>query len=258
MVDAPPAVLLCGGLGLRQRSDGDDRPKPLRVLGDGRPLLQHVLDYYLAFGVREFVLCVGYGAAQIERALIEAYDATEDSASAGPGSRALDLTSLDARLTLVHDPPAATKSARLLHARGRLGRGAFLIGYCDVLSDLDLWQVMDVHRAGGGTLTLTAARARSRYGIVQLGTGTLVDSFAEKPVESTLVSAGYFVAESRLFDELSPELSFEADVVPRLTARHEVHAYVHDGLWLALDTYKDFVEVDSLIMARGCPWLTPV
>ena len=66
----PPAVILCGGLGLRQRTAEDDTPKPLREMFDGRPLIAHVLEKYLAEGIDELVVCVGYGAAGIRQSVL--------------------------------------------------------------------------------------------------------------------------------------------------------------------------------------------
>ena len=59
-------VLFCGGYGMRMRSSGDDgMPKPMQMVGP-RPLIWHVMRYYAHFGHKEFILCLGYGAAQIK------------------------------------------------------------------------------------------------------------------------------------------------------------------------------------------------
>ncbi len=251
----PPVVLLCGGLGLRQRTEQDEVPKPLRPLTDGRPLLVHIMDYYRAFGVREIILCVGYGAAAIEQALVDALDV------AGPATvdgNARTLRTPDLQVTLVDSGVAAEKCARLLDAQRQVGQRAFLLGYADVLSDFDLGELIDHHESAGARLTVVATRVRSRFGELVLGSGRTVAAFLEKPMQPALVSAGYFMCSPRLFDALAPELSFEDDVVPRLVESGEVEAVVHDGLWLALDTYKDFLDAAALMEKEGCPWLAPV
>lgn len=53
------AVILAGGLGTRLRSAVPDLPKPMAPI-DGRPFLEYQLDYWLAQGIRHFVLAVGY------------------------------------------------------------------------------------------------------------------------------------------------------------------------------------------------------
>ena len=58
------AFVLAGGLGTRLKPRFGDLPKPLAPLG-GRPFLVRQLEVLLAQGVREVVLCVGYGADRI-------------------------------------------------------------------------------------------------------------------------------------------------------------------------------------------------
>lgn len=53
------AIILAGGLGTRLRSAVPDLPKPMAPIG-GRPFLACLLDYWIAQGVRRFVLSVGY------------------------------------------------------------------------------------------------------------------------------------------------------------------------------------------------------
>ncbi|TDC79212.1 sugar phosphate nucleotidyltransferase [Streptomyces hainanensis] len=254
----PPVVLLCGGLGLRQRAPGDDTPKPLRPLPDGRALLLHVLDYYRAFGLDEFVLCVGYGAQDMEQVLLDEYGVRLEAVETGADG-ARRFATPRSRVTLVDSGPLAEKTRRLWDARPYIGDRPFVLGYADVLSDLDLDTLLSVHEAADPVLTMAATRVRSRYGEIRLGPDHLVTSFSEKPERPELISAGYFVCGPALFGHLAEGSgALEEDVIPRLVARREVRAVVHEGFWLPFDTYKDFAEAEDLIAREGCPWLTPV
>jgi D-glycero-alpha-D-manno-heptose 1-phosphate guanylyltransferase len=53
------AIILAGGLGTRLRSAVPDLPKPMAPVA-GRPFLAHLMDFWVAQGVRRFVLAVGY------------------------------------------------------------------------------------------------------------------------------------------------------------------------------------------------------
>ena len=53
------ALVLAGGLGTRLRSAVPDLPKPMAPI-NGRPFLEHLLDYWINQGVIRFVLSVGY------------------------------------------------------------------------------------------------------------------------------------------------------------------------------------------------------
>jgi glucose-1-phosphate cytidylyltransferase len=53
------AVILCGGRGTRLHEETSVRPKPMVSVGD-HPILWHIMRNYRAYGVRDFVLCLGY------------------------------------------------------------------------------------------------------------------------------------------------------------------------------------------------------
>lgn len=60
-----PLLVLAGGLGTRLRAVVNDRPKPLADIA-GKPFLEHLLNFWVNAGIREFVLAVGYKGHQIE------------------------------------------------------------------------------------------------------------------------------------------------------------------------------------------------
>src|SRR3954453_310528 len=59
-------VILCGGRGTRLQEHVPSIPKPLVEIG-GEPIVWHVINIYVAQGLRRFVLCTGYRGSLIER-----------------------------------------------------------------------------------------------------------------------------------------------------------------------------------------------
>jgi D-glycero-alpha-D-manno-heptose 1-phosphate guanylyltransferase len=53
------AIILAGGLGTRLRSVVPDLPKPMALIND-RPFLEYQLDYWIAQGIKRFILSIGY------------------------------------------------------------------------------------------------------------------------------------------------------------------------------------------------------
>jgi glucose-1-phosphate cytidylyltransferase len=245
-------ALLCGGLGLRQRTDVDDLSKPLRPLPDGRPLLVHVIEYYRRHGMSDFVLCVGYQAAAVRDMVLQRYGVLNGRLESG--GNWVRLIADDIRLTLVDSGPEAEKSARLLAAGPHLGNGRFLLGYSDVLSDFDLARLL--RQPDGALVTLVATRVRSRYGELTLTEDARVASFREKPLLPALISAGYFLCAPGLLSRLSPQLAFEEELLPQLAAQGQLQAVVHTGRWFPFDTYKDFIDADEFAAKEYAPWLS--
>ena len=55
----PPVMILCGGKGTRLRDVTEVLPKPMVPIGE-QPIVWHIMKSYAAFGVRRFILCLGY------------------------------------------------------------------------------------------------------------------------------------------------------------------------------------------------------
>lgn len=53
------AIILAGGLGTRLRVSVPDLPKPMAPI-NGRPFLEHQMDYWINQGIDHFILSVGY------------------------------------------------------------------------------------------------------------------------------------------------------------------------------------------------------
>ena len=54
-----PVMILCGGQGTRMRDVTEILPKPMVAIGE-QPIVWHIMKSYAAFGVRRFILCLGY------------------------------------------------------------------------------------------------------------------------------------------------------------------------------------------------------
>ena len=52
-------VIFCGGEGTRIRELSEKLPKPLISL-EGEPIVVHVMKHYAKYGVKDFILCLGY------------------------------------------------------------------------------------------------------------------------------------------------------------------------------------------------------
>ena len=59
-------AILAGGVGSRIAEETETKPKPMVEIG-GRPILWHIMKHYAHYGMREFVIALGYkGSSSIE------------------------------------------------------------------------------------------------------------------------------------------------------------------------------------------------
>jgi glucose-1-phosphate cytidylyltransferase len=94
--------------------------------------------------------------------------------------------------------------------------------------------------------TITVTRPYSKYGIVRLE-GDIIESFREKPLMDEYINVGYMVLEKEIFDYINPEedVMFE-DSLQEIAKDEKLGYYIHEGFWHAMDTYKDYVDLNEM------------
>lgn len=216
------AVVLCGGKGERLRPFTETVPKALVPI-KGQPLLQHLLGYLSAAGIKRFVVCVGYKAEAIEAFLSEHSD---------PGWEVTCVNSGDVGMT-----------ERILHAREHV-RGRGLLCYGDTLANVDLADLLQQHAQSQALATLTVHPLHSPFGIVQFDTTGRVQSFDEKPRLPYWINIGFMLYEPEALEYLQPG----SDMVGFLSTMADasvLSSYQHTGKHLTVNTEKERAAAET-------------
>ena len=256
------AIILCGGQGTRLREETEHRPKPMVEVG-GRPILWHIMKYYAHFDVREFVIGLGYRGSMIKDYFLN-YEAMNSDFTVSLGRlSAIDYHAeheeQDFRVTLADTGLDTMTGARVQRLRRYVGRQRFLVTYGDGLTDLDLDAALRFHENHGRIATVTTVRPTSRFGMLEIDDDGRVNRFAEKPQADGWASAGYFIFEPEIFDVLGDrdDCILEREPMERLAAAGELAAYRHDGFFYAIDTYREYLQLNELYAAGAAPWVHP-
>lgn len=250
------AVILAGGLGTRLAEETDTRPKPMVEIG-GKPILWHIMKTYSAFGVNEFVICLGFKGYMVKEYFANYYlhmaDVTVDIAS-----NAMEVHHRRAepwRVTLVDTGPATQTGGRLRRVSDYVGDETFCMTYGDGLADVDIAALIEYHRAQGRLATLTAVRPPGRFGVVRLA-GPLVSHVQEKPRgDGGWINGGFFVLSPRVLELLeNDDTVWEGSPLERLAEKQQLSAYTHDGFWHPMDTLRDKRYLEELWNSGRAPW----
>jgi glucose-1-phosphate cytidylyltransferase len=252
------AVILCGGLGTRLREETEFKPKPMVEIG-GKPILWHILRRYHRFGVRRFILCLGYKGEVIRDYFLN-YRVRQADVTVNLRSHEVkvhdETPEEDWEVVLTDTGDETMTGGRIKRALKHVRGDRFFATYGDGVADIDLAQLLATHEKGGRLATVTAVHPSSRYGEIDVAHDA-VKTFAEKPqVNGGWINGGFFVFERRAFDGASddPGLVLETDVLPPLAARGQLSAYQHGGFWQCMDTYREMLVLNQ-IWARGdAPW----
>jgi glucose-1-phosphate cytidylyltransferase len=156
-------------------------------------------------------------------------------------------------VTLVDTGEEMGTGGRIKRVAPYLSDGPFVVSYGDGVANLDASGLLDFHRAHGRPATVTAVRAISRFGVLELD-GDDVRSFSEKPLLDDWISAGFFVFERSFLERIGHDGMFEQDPLPQLAHAGELRAFKHEGFWQPMDTYREYELLNDLWASGEAPW----
>jgi mannose-1-phosphate guanylyltransferase len=223
------ALILAGGEGTRLRPLTSTTPKPVVPLVD-RPFISYMLEWLRRHGVDEAILSCGFMADGVRSVL-------------GDGE------GLGVRLRYVEEPEPLGTGGALKYAEEML-QERFLMLNGDVLTDIDLTAQLRQHEETGArvTLGLFGVEDPSAYGLVTRHEDASVKAFVEKPssdeIETNLISAGAYVIEREVLDQMAPagsRISIERDLFPELVGRG-LYGYEGSGYWLDIGTPDRYLQ----------------
>lgn len=257
---SPKVVILCGGMGTRLREGTDVRPKPMIDIG-GRPILWHIMRTYATYGLRDFVLCLGYKAEVIKQFFAN-YDLlmNDFTVTLGQSHGTIDIHRFDDdhdwQVTLCDTGMLTKTGARVKRVQKYVDSDVFLLTYGDGVADINICDLVNFHRAHGRIGTITGVVPPSQYGELEIKDDQVV-SFREKPRHGRgAVNGGYFVFNRTFFDYLSDddECVLEGEPLERLAREGELSVYVHGGFWQCMDTYRDYLFLKRVWDRGDAPW----
>ncbi|NEV76921.1 glucose-1-phosphate cytidylyltransferase [Rhodopseudomonas sp. BR0C11] len=250
------AVILAGGLGTRIAEETSLRPKPMVEIG-GRPILWHIMKIYSAYGINDFIVCLGYKGYVIKEYFanysLHMSDVTFDMAK---NETVIHQNNAEPwRVTLVDTGDATMTGGRLKRIRKYLGDDDFCCTYGDGVGDVNISELIAFHRAQGRLATLTGVQPPGRFGALNLD-GPIVTSFEEKPHgDGGWINGGFFVLSPAVTDYVEGDSTvWEREPMERLARDGQLSAYLHHGFWQPMDTLRDKQHLEALWQSGNAAW----
>ncbi|MBC7883018.1 MAG: NDP-sugar synthase [Anaerolineae bacterium] len=225
------AFILAAGRGTRLHPLTNLIPKPLIPVLN-RPVMGHMLDLCRDHGFCEAMANLHYKGEMIERAF-------DDGRHYGVNLR-------------------YSYETQLLGTAGGVRRqadffqgGTFIVASADVVTDLDLTELLAFHRSHGALATIATKVVSdpSRFGVVVCDSNSRVRSFQEKPAPGTarsnLVNMGIYILEPEIFDYIPAEVEFDfgSQLFPLLVAKGApVFAMQAKAYWSDIGTLSQYLH----------------
>ncbi len=251
------AVILAGGKGTRLSEETTSKPKPMVEIG-GRPILWHIMKIYLANGVNEFIICLGYKGYLIKEYFANYFLHMSDVTFDMPANKTTIHQNHceDWKITLVDTGEETMTGGRLKRVRSYLnGDEDFCFTYGDGVSDLNIRNQIVFHKKQKKLATVTAIQPAGRYGALDLN-GSMVTQFIEKPRgDGAWINGGFFVLSRKIFDYINGDRSaWENGPLSKLAGEGNLSAYFHKGFWQPMDTLRDKTKLEELWESGKAPW----
>ncbi|HLG91909.1 MAG TPA: NDP-sugar synthase, partial [Acidimicrobiales bacterium] len=235
-------LVLVGGEGTRLRPLTLSAPKQMLPVAE-QPMIERVVGQLASAGVGSAVLSLGYRP----EAFVAAYP---DGVVAGVR---VDYA--------VEDQPLGTAGA-IAFAAGQAGIcDTFIAANGDVLTDMDLGALVELHRTrrAEATIHLVAVPDPSAFGVVSTDESGAVVEFVEKPAPgrapSNLVNAGTYVLEPSVLELVEPgrPVSIEREVFPILAERRSLYALASDAYWIDAGTPSQYLRANRDLVGGRRP-----
>lgn len=250
------AVILAGGLGTRLSEETVIKPKPMVEIG-GRPILWHIMKIYAAYGIDDFIICLGYKGYIIKEYFANYFlhnsDVTFDLKK---NEMEVHANKAEAwRVTLVDTGEESMTGGRLKRVKKYLENETFCFTYGDGVADINIAELLAFHKSHGKKATMSVVQPPGRFGAVLLD-DTRVTSFSEKPKgDNTWINGGFFVLEPSVIDLIkSDDTIWERQPLEKLAANGQLQAFRHEGFWRPMDTLRDKNYLENLWAENKAPW----
>jgi NDP-sugar pyrophosphorylase family protein len=221
------AIVLAGGKGTRLAPYTRIFPKPLMPIGD-LPILEIMLRQMKRAGIRQVTLTVGY-LGNMMRLFFQ------------------DGARLGMQIEYVDEVKPLGTSGPLANVEGL--ENTFLVTNGDVLTDLDLNDLINYHQEQGAIATIATHKRKVNInlGVVELDKQNTVVDYLEKPSIDYLVSMGVYVFEPRVLQYIPKDeyLDFPDLVKILIAAGEKVSGYVFKGYWEDLGNQDDYARATA-------------
>ncbi len=239
-------MIFAAGLGTRLYPYTADRPKALVEVA-GKTLLERAIEKVSAAGFTEIVINIHHFGQQI-------IDFLEQKQNFG-----LQISISDERDQLLDTGGGIKKAARFLSEGGQ----PFLVYNVDVLSSIDLRELLNWHQQKGGLATLCVRkRDTARYFVfdreMRLSGWRNISSGEERIVRhaeqmENFAFSGIHILDPAIFMLITEEGKFSmVELYLRLAASQPIYGF-HDtsNLWMDLGKPDQLIEAERLLSQPG-------
>lgn len=219
------AVILARGKGTRLWPYTDDRPKNMVEVA-GKPILEHQINQLKKAAITDLVIPVGFKSEVIYHHF-------------GDGSK------WGIQIHYVQETTSAGSTGDIKEALETIPEEErdVILMYGDIISEVDLKELLHAHRQGRRPVTLWLRPNRVPVGVAQTNDQGILTSFSEKPIQ--LENTAICVISRNSYLGLPDAGDFFHDI-PRLYLDvGMINSYISDARWWHITNEEDLRKADQ-------------
>ena len=230
------ALIFAGGKGTRFLEQTKFLPKPM-IRAKQEPLLIHIINHYIKFGVDDFYILTGY-----KHEVIDEYFASNRNFKKNSN---FYISEQNVKITLLNTGEETLTGGRLLKAMDEYDFENFYLTYGDGISDVNIKSLTDYHIKEARIGTMTAVSPPPRFGNIEIEDGMVTRMSEKKEKEPSWINGGFFVFNNSIKNYLTKDEPFEQTPLINLAQQNQLSAYKHTGYWQCVDTIRELEILES-------------
>lgn len=218
-------IILAGGMGKRLKPITDYIPKPLIPIHN-IPIIEWQIRYFKKFGMKRFVICVGYKNKHVKNYL--------------------DSRNLGVKIEYsIENTPLGTAGA-IKNAGRFIDENRFFVINGDVITDLDPLLLQSKPNS------IAVIPLRTSVGVVDM-VRDKIRKFQEKSeITGYWMNAGVYCLSKEIMKYLPKKGNIEDSVFPTFVTKGRLFAIKYnDAFWHSIDSHKDIEECTSDIKEKN-------
>jgi glucose-1-phosphate cytidylyltransferase len=242
---------------MRMREYSEAVPKPMVPIGY-RPILWHVMKYYAHYGHKDFILCLGYKADVIKKYFLEYDECVTNDFVLSKGGKNVKLLANDIQdwnIMFVDTGLASNIGQRLKAVQKHLkGEEMFLANYTDGLSDVLLPSMIEAFKRSKNVACFVSVKPRASFHLIDADSSGVVKSIKHIRDAGAQMNGGFMVLRQEIFENMREGEELVEEPFRRLIAKGKLMAYLHDGYWACMDTFKEKQDLEDVFGQGKAPW----
>lgn len=220
-------VLMAGGLGSRLKDISSEIPKPMLNIG-GKPILETIINQFVNSGYKNFYISVNHMSEKI----INYFE---------------NGKKFDAKIEYLIENKRMGTAGCLSLIDENINEPFFIMNG-DILTNVNFDDMLQDHLNNKNEITIATIRRENNiaYGVIEHD-GTRVVNIVEKPIYEYIVSAGLYIINPDLIEEIPKDQYYDITSLfdKLLQENRKIGIYDINDYWLDIGQPEDFYKAHS-------------